>query len=240
MQLEHSSGFRLVPEPLTGSGWPVPDICRVCLDSAETSEDARCGPEEAVSAALEANRRSLLEQLDQDGGLQQVRRLREAVRAEAPWVSSPSGDVAWDFVQECLVLLLALARHLSAELELAQQGPPPPGTAPSLAPDVLSVAQQRGLSSALQFVVSLGLSPYLAPGVGLPLARRSAFGARVQQLCVGTVGGAGRRLFTTTSVLLKVAELPSLAAVVFTQHLNDVMAALCQLGHAEKVTRRFH
>lgn len=211
----------------------------MCLESVETSEDdARCSPEEAVSAALHANTSLLLEQLEKDRSLEQVRRLREAVRAEALWFSSPTGDVTWDFVQECLMLLLTLARHLSAELELFKQTSPSltakqpaAETVPSLSPDVLSVTQQKVLASALQFVVSLGLCPYLAPGVGVPLAHRSAFGAKVQKLCCRTVQEPRRRLFTTTTVLLKVAELPSLAAVVFMQHLNDLMAALCQLGY---------
>lgn len=220
----------------------------MCLEPAETSgDDAQCSPEEAVSAALQANTSSLLEQLEEDKALGEVRRLREAARAQALWFSSPTGDVAWDFVQECLMLLLALARHLSAELERFQQSSASePAEPPPLSPDVLSVTQQKALSSALQFVVSLGLCPYLAPGVGLPLAHRSAFGAKVQKLCCRTVQEPSRRLFTTTTVLLKVAALPSLAAVVFMQHLNDLMAALCQLGyqtecvkgsHAEKVTQ---
>uniref|UniRef100_H2RPL6 Transport and golgi organization 6 homolog (Drosophila) n=1 Tax=Takifugu rubripes TaxID=31033 RepID=H2RPL6_TAKRU len=201
-------------------------------------DDAQCSPEEAVSAALQANTSSLLEQLEEDRALGEVRRLREAARAQALWFSSPTGDVAWDFVQECLMLLLTLARHLSAELERFQQSsasepaePPAAEAPPPLSPDVLSVTQQKALSSALQFVVSLGLCPYLAPGVGLPLAHRSAFGAKVQKLCSRTVQEPRRRLFTTTTVLLKVAALPSLAAVVFMQHLNDLMAALCQLGY---------
>lgn len=202
---------------------------------------------------LRANRTLLLEQLEKESRLEQVRRLREEVMAEALWLSSSTGDVTWDFVQECLVLLLALARHLSAEVELFERSSasltakqPPAEKVPSLSPDILSVTQQKMLASALQFVVSLGLCPYLAPGVGVPLAQRSAFGAKVQKLCCGRVQEPRRRLFTTTTVLLRFAELPSLATAVFTQHLNDLMAALCQLGYqretvngrdAEKVTR---
>lgn len=154
--------------------------------------------------------------------------------ADVPCLSHSSGDVSWDFVQECLVLLLTLARHLSAEVERFEHSSPSPvsaETVPSLSPDVLSVTQQQKLSSTLQFVVSLGLCPYLAPGVGVPLAHRSAFAVQLQQLCCGRVEDAWRRLFTTATVLLQLAELPSLGTLVFTRHLNDVMAALCQLGH---------
>lgn len=189
-----------------------------------------------MSAALQANRRLLLEALEEDRSLEPVRRLRRQVAAEARWLSAAPADATWEFVQEGLVLLLTLARHLSAELELPSPPPPaanPPaaGAAPSLSPDVLGVTQQRALSSALQVVVSLGLCPYLAPGVGVPLAHRSAFGAEVRSLCGRTGQEPRRRLFTTTTVLLEVARLPSLATLVFMQHLNDLMAALCQLGY---------
>lgn len=158
--------------------------------------------------------------------------------AEALWLSSGTGDVTWDFVQELLLLLLSLARHLSAEAERFERTQaseaarrPPAEEAPPLSPEVLSVSQQKTLASALQFVVSLGLCPYLAPGVGAPLARRSAFGAVVQNLCCERAREPRRRLLTTASVLLQFAELPSLATPVSTQHLNHLMAALCQLGY---------
>lgn len=196
-----------------------------------------------MCAALLSNRSLLLEQLELQS-LEQVRRLRQQLLEEASWFSSSTGDTTWAFVQECLLLLLTLARHLSVELQLFKQSSASvaPEKVPPLSPDVLGVAQQKQLASALQFVVSLGLSPYLAPGVGVPLAHRSAFGATVKRMCCRRVEEARRRLFTTASVLLRVAQLPSLATLVFTQHLSDLMAALCQLGYhpAEKVTPSPH
>lgn len=157
----------------------------------------------------------------------------------ADWFSSSTDDAGWDFAQECLLLLLTLARHLSAELKVFQQTPAAsapkyctPENAPPLPPDVLSVTQQKMLGTALQFVVSLGLCPYLAPGVGVALGHRSAFAAMVEKLvCNGAVTAVGCRLLTTTKVLLQLTELSSLATLVFTRHLGDVMAALCQLGY---------
>ncbi|XP_070829188.1 transport and Golgi organization protein 6 homolog [Chaetodon trifascialis] len=210
------------------------------------ARDAQTSHQEALSAVLRANRASLLEQLQSDSSFQQVRRLREEVMAAADWFSSDTEDATWGFVQECLLLFLTLARHLSDELELFKQTPAPrtnkPGTpemAPPLPPDVLSVSQQKVLGAALQFVVSLGLCPYLAPGVGVPLTRRSAFGAVVENLVCGRATPAvRRRLLTTTNVLLRLAELSSLATMVFTRHLGDVMAALCQLGYQPRRAER--
>ncbi|KAK1887578.1 Transport and Golgi organization protein 6 like [Dissostichus eleginoides] len=207
---------------------------------AESSlRDAPSSQQEALLGALQANRALLWEQLETESSFEGVRRLREEVRAGSDWFSSDTEDVPWGFVQECLLLLLTLGRHLSAELERFRETPPPsaaklrtPEMAPALPPDVLSVTQQKTLGAALQFVVSLGLCPYLAPGVGVPLGRRSAFGAMVEKVFHAVpVPATGRRLLTTVKVLLQLAELSCLATLVFTRHLGDVMAALCQLGY---------
>ncbi|XP_032436553.1 transport and Golgi organization protein 6 homolog isoform X2 [Xiphophorus hellerii] len=206
------------------------------LGAAEAS--AQTSQQEALHAALGANRSVLLERLRSDGSLQRAARLREETKGEADWYGAETDDVTWSFVQECLLLLLALTRHLTEELKRFQEAPPPSGSlrtpemAPPLPPDVLSVSQQKTLGAALQFVVSLGVCPYLSAGVGVPLGRRSAFGAVVEKLIRREASPpAGRRLLTTTRVLLQVAELATLATLVFSRHLGDVMAALCQLGY---------
>lgn len=166
--------------------------------------------------------------------------------SEADWFNSATQDITWGFVQECLLLLLTLERHLSVELELFKRTPALAAagrhaseTTPPLPPDALSVTQQKMLRAILQFVVSLGLCPYLNHGVGVPLARRSAFGALVDNLvCHRVLPESERCLFTTTNVLLQFAKLSSLATLVFTEHLNDVMAALCQLGYQPQDVER--
>lgn len=212
----------------------------LCVLSAEPqARGALPSQHEALLAALRENRAALLGLLQTEKSYEVVRKLREEVVAEASWFSSSTEDTTWAFVQEGLLLLLILARHLSAELELFHRAPPPsaakrctPEAALPLSPDVLSVSQERTLGGVLQFVISLGLCPYLAPGVGVPLARRSAFGTVVEKLVSQRADSvAARRLFTTTQVLLQFAELSSVATLVFTRHLCDIMAALCQLGY---------
>uniref|UniRef100_A0A3B4BIW1 Uncharacterized protein n=1 Tax=Periophthalmus magnuspinnatus TaxID=409849 RepID=A0A3B4BIW1_9GOBI len=208
--------------------------------SVESVGNALTSREEVLLSALQVNRRCLLQHLDSDPGFAEVQRLRDQVIAEADWFSSAvDNDPIWAYVQECLLLLLALTRHLSLELDLFKQTPQPvnivrtPESAPPLPPDVLSVTQQKTLTTALQFVVSLGVCPYLAPGVGVPLVHRSAFGAVVEKLIQnGTNKILGdQHLLTITNVLLKMTVLSSLATLVFTQHLGDLLAALCQLGY---------
>ncbi|KAL6107428.1 tango6 [Pungitius sinensis] len=202
-----------------------------------SAHDAQSSHQGALVAVLRANRVFLQEQLQKESSLEEVRRLREEAMVAADWFGGDTEDATWAFVQECLLLLLTLSRQLSAELKLFQETASlsaarlrTPEMAPPLPPDVLSVAQQQTLSASLQFVVSLGLCPYLAPGVGVSLGRRSAFGVMVDKLVRGgMVPAAGCRLFTTTKVLMQLTELSCLATLVFTRHLGDVMAALIQL-----------
>ncbi|KAM8891988.1 transport and Golgi organization protein 6 homolog isoform 2-T2 [Spinachia spinachia] len=202
-----------------------------------SAHDAQSSYQEALVAVLQANGALLQERLQKDRSLEEVRRLRDEAMVVADWFSGDTEDATWAFVQECLLLLLTLSRQLSAELKLFQQTASLSAArlrtsemAPPLPPDVLSVAQQQTLSASLQFVVSLGLCPYLAPGVGVSLGRRSAFGVMVDKL-VRCETAAECRLFTTTKVLMELTDLSCLATLVFTRHLGDVMAALIQLGY---------
>lgn len=206
---------------------------------AESVCNAQISQEVALLSAIQANRARLLHHLESDPGFALVQRLRAEVKSE--WFPNvEEDDHCWAFIQECFLLMLALTRHLSSELDLFRRIPPPSDrvrtseSAPPLPPDVLSVSQQMTLTAAFQFVVSLGICPYLAPGVGVPLVHRSAFGAVVEKLTHnGTKNRleGQQRLLTTTKVLLRIAELASLATLIFARHLGDLMAALCQLGY---------
>ncbi|XP_077452713.1 transport and Golgi organization protein 6 homolog [Stigmatopora argus] len=203
-----------------------------------SGRNAETSKEQALLSALKANRDVLLERLHNDSNLLSAWKLREELVIDAYWFLNNTEDVMWSFLQECLILLLSLARHLSDELERFKQTPAPaaklhtPEMAPPLPPDVLSFAQQKTVGAALQFVVSLGLCPYLAPGVGVPLGCRSAFGAMVEKMVCGQQAvGEPHKLLTTTTVLLQLAELSSLATLLFSRHLGDVIAALSQLGY---------
>uniref|UniRef100_A0A3B3RHF4 Transport and golgi organization 6 homolog n=1 Tax=Paramormyrops kingsleyae TaxID=1676925 RepID=A0A3B3RHF4_9TELE len=126
-------------------------------------------PHAALLAALNSNLAELQDRLRVDPGLQEVGVLCQQVRQETEWYRDTE-DITWSFVQECLLLMVTLTRHLRHLLESFQQDRAPlhsrtPEAAPPLPPDVLSVAQQRTVGGALQFVVTLGLCPYLSPGV---------------------------------------------------------------------------
>ncbi|XP_067246367.1 transport and Golgi organization protein 6 homolog [Chanodichthys erythropterus] len=194
-------------------------------------------PQTALVSALQRNLSELRERMSGDEEIEEARHLLEEVRRDVTWFCSDTNDLTWSFVQECLLLLLCLARHFNCLLEAFNQipaasNPATPEAAPPLPPDVLSVAQQKILGTVLQFVVTLGLCPYLAAGVGVALGLRSVFGAAVEGAVRHDVAPAGEhRLLITTNVLLEVSALSSLATPVFTRHLGDIMAALCQLAY---------
>lgn len=209
----------------------------VCFTEANSS-GPQTTQQEVLVSALQRNQAELKRMLD-GGELAEARRLLEEVRSKAQWFCVHTEDSTWSFVQECLLLLLCLARHLTRLVEAfnrdsspAVPNPRVPEAAPPLPPDVLSVAHQKTLGTVLQFLVTLGLCPYLAPGVGVSLVQRSAFGVTVEAAVRRDVAPpCERRLLITTTVFLEVASLSSLATLVFTRHLGDLMAALCQLGY---------
>ncbi|KPP67672.1 hypothetical protein Z043_113713 [Scleropages formosus] len=210
---------------------------KTCSHPTEACGEAtRCTQSGALVAALRSNLAELEQRLRGEPRLKEVPGFQHRVRQDLEWCGN-SKDPTWAFVQECLVLLLALTRHLTHLLESfrSERDPSQPCTpeaAPPLPPDVLSVAQQKTVSAALQFVVTLGLCPYLSPGVGIALECRSTFGAAVAAAVDRNVAPPpDRRLLTTTFAMLEISEASSVATLVLTRHLGDILAGLCQLGY---------
>ncbi|XP_077167006.1 transport and Golgi organization protein 6 homolog isoform X2 [Paroedura picta] len=167
----------------------------------------------------------------------ELRRLMSEASGELRW-ATPCPDTAWTFTAQLLLLLLCLKRCMVL-LAAAHHPPPPPPdperaeAAPPLGPDALSISQEDTVRGALQLVAALGLCPYLLPGVGLPLRRRTEFSTLVQHVVSpGSSTGATRRLYATCCVLLDIAQHPSLGSLLLTRHLGDLLAGLCQLAFA--------
>ncbi|XP_053127528.1 transport and Golgi organization protein 6 homolog [Hemicordylus capensis] len=199
---------------------------------------AGTGPLQATRHAdllesFRSNVAAVEEQLAGNPQWAELQGLRVELSRQALW-AAPCPDVPWSFTSHALLLLLCL-KHCMLRLAAAFHPPlPNPKTAeaaPALSPDTLSIAQEKTVQAALQFVVTLGLCPYLLPGVGLPLGRRTEFSALVHEVISrGSLSGATRRLYATCTVLLEVAQHPSLGSLILTRHLGDLLAGLCQLG----------
>ncbi|XP_041047651.1 transport and Golgi organization protein 6 homolog [Carcharodon carcharias] len=206
-------------------------ICLIeaCVLTAQSSQ------EDVLLQTLSHNLSILEQKLQQDPDWTTLQQLREQVISQFTWPMR-SDDAVWNFVTEILVLLLCLKQ---AMIELLAQFTPPkpnpktPECAPALPPDALSISQQKTVQSALQFVITLGICPYLLPGVGTPLGCRSDFAATVEKMvCRLAFPSRMWRLHAVTLALLEITRHPSLESLVLTRHLGDLLASLCQLGYS--------
>lgn len=188
---------------------------------------------DVLLATLKSNLSALEDKLLKDPHWKELKLLRDAVANEAEWPQG-SADITWAFTAQTLLLLLCLKEtmmRLAAGFNPGKPNPRTPEAAPALSPDTLSVSQQKTVQSVLQFVVTLGVCPYLVPGVGVPLKCRTEFGAVVQDVvCLSAAPSAARRLYTSCSVLLSVAQNAALGSLIFCRHFGDIAAGLCQLG----------
>ncbi|XP_075045192.1 transport and Golgi organization protein 6 homolog [Mixophyes fleayi] len=199
--------------------------------------------QDALLSTLQLNVSSLDEQLKNAPKWEELRILRAKVSGEATWLEKCSEspvDPSWKFTSEALLLLLCLKEcmnALAASFQLPKPNLKTPEAAPALSPDTLSIAQQKIVQSVLQFVVSMGICPYLLPGIGLPLKHRSEFGALVCSVASCDLPQVRtRRLYVSCTTLLEVSRHSSLGSLLFTQHLGDIMAGLCQLGYCPTKT----
>ncbi|XP_075432619.1 transport and Golgi organization protein 6 homolog isoform X2 [Ascaphus truei] len=222
------------------AGWnvgTVTEALRILITPGELPGSAQTDKQGALLSTLQLNVSSLEEKLLNAPEWEDLRILRARVSAEAKWLEGcrdTPADPPWRFTLETLLLLLCLKERM-IEVAASFQPPKPnlrtPEAAPALSPDMLSISQQKTVQSALQFVVSLGVCPYLLPGVGLSLQQRSEFGALVRSMVsCDTPLARTRRLHATCTALLEVSHHPSLGNLLLTRHLGDLMAGLCQLG----------
>lgn len=182
---------------------------------------------------LKSNLSALEAKLLKDAQWENLKALRDQIANQAEWPQSSNG-ITWSFTSQTLLLLLCLKEimtRLSADFNPGKPNPRTAEAAPALSPDTLSVSQQKTVQSVLQFVVTLGVCPYLMPGVGVPLRDRTEFGAVVQDVVrLEAAPHATRRLYICCRVLLDLAQHASLGSLIFCRHFGDIAAGLCQLG----------
>nr|XP_014981975.2 transport and Golgi organization protein 6 homolog isoform X2 [Macaca mulatta] len=188
---------------------------------------------DVLLATLKSNLSALKDKFLKDPQWKNLKLLRDEIAGKAEWPQN-SVDVTWSFTSETLLLLLCLKETmllLAANFNPGKPNPRTPEVAPALSPDALSISQQKTVQFVLQFVVTLGICPYLMPGVGVPLRYRTEFGAVIQDVvCLDAAPDATRRLYTSCRALLNVAQHTCLGSLIFCHHFGDIAAGLCQLG----------
>lgn len=150
-------------------------------------------------------------------------------------VTRDKDSLRWCYVKTCLELLKLLKESL---IELKREGEGSGeesahgkrgNDAPRLPADSLSVGDQKTVLTAIQFVVILGISPNLLPGVGIPLEKRSGFASVLNIQC--TIKSE-RRLFECVDTLVDCVAQPSLGSLVLSRHLGDILSGLIQICYA--------
>ncbi|XP_063801992.1 transport and Golgi organization protein 6 homolog [Pseudophryne corroboree] len=217
----------------------VVEALKVLITPKDSGSAAHGTDEQAAFlSTLQLNVSRLQEELQSAPKWEELQILRDRVSGVAAWLEGCSEtpvDPSWTFTSEALLLLLCLKEcmnQLAAAFQPPRPNPRTPEAAPALSPDTLSIAQQKTVQSVLQFVVSMGICPYLLPGIGLPLKHRSTFGALVCSAASCDLPQVRtRRLYISCTALLEVSGHSSLGTLLFTQHLGDLMAGLCQLGY---------
>ena len=137
------------------------------------------------------------------------------------------------FLHEVFTTLEALSKFSVTESERPAKG------APQLEPDSLSAPQIKTLTLALQFVVVLGVCPYLTPGVGLPVSQRLGPG----QILLATAcdygtelshGARVRYLVPPAKLMCEMLQVHSLRSILINNHLQDLLSLLFQLRFSTK------
>lgn len=94
---------------------------------------------------------------------------------------------------------------------------------------LLSVSEVKTLHSLLEFVVSLGVFPFLQPGVDAHLARRLKHAASIAKAGSLSLDCSNILLYNTCIVIKKCFENEVIGAPIIKRHLSDILAALIQV-----------
>lgn len=145
-----------------------------------------------------------------------------------------TGDVTWYFTSMCLCLLEALNNCLDQLLVTNTTQPSRKLQYPELPPNILSIQHQKIVQTMVQFIIMLGVTPYLLSGVGMSLKQRTKSPdiiATLKQLQQAHMTNQQKawHLYKCCHVLVKCSDQPSLRAAIFPTHLIDVIGGLLQV-----------
>lgn len=147
---------------------------------------------------------------------------------------STSFPVYLEFVREglCLLLLLDVTLHTldkrdeEERIHSSSIHPPPAPRA------LISISDIKSVHSLVQFMVSLGIYPYLLPAVDGSLHLRLSHAKSVEKVNQLSNSQRSFLLFNCTKVLSSIFENPVIGPTVLSQHFPDVLAALIQICYA--------
>ena len=135
-----------------------------------------------------------------------------------------------DFTMEALALVAVLEDRMhslhAADQQLASESSVP--TAPRA---LLSIADQKTFHSLLEFVVAIGIIPYLLPCICKPGSSRDASIVKAVNVSWQVTT---ELLYGTCCVMLKCCDNVSIGSSVTMRHFSDILASLIQICYAPK------
>ncbi|XP_067120535.1 transport and Golgi organization protein 6 homolog [Centruroides vittatus] len=181
------------------------------LDGRITSLQRKVLENEAICEKIRTYNQSLLEQTERDSLVK----------------------VVWLFVEWCLVLMLLLKETLEINKEAAIPRTNEKTNVPYPEGDILSISQQKSVSSAIQFVIALGVNPSLLPGVGLPVQNRTQYISMIQEVKRDLLPHQKYyQLMACTVILLNCIKSTSIGNIILSSYFSYILCASFQLCYA--------
>lgn len=159
--------------------------------------------------------------------------LRETIQCNRD--ESPTISLYQEFTEEALALAAVLADSLhSLHVEDQQDvgvrnAPGHPPTAPR---SLLSVSDQKTVRSVFEFIVSMGLYPYLLPGVDNFLKMRLSNVSSIAKASSLTPKSRNANLCRCCLVVTSCFDNEVFGPLILTRHFSDVAGALIQVCYA--------
>ena len=195
------------------------------LVSSQRLEDAPTGWQERLAH----NTTAVHQLLTRDEYSSVRERLSSVWKEKLPTCLPSNAHHQWSYVLEGLSLLLCLKELL------IEDGNQDQCQRESAAPRaLLSVSDNKVICTLLQFIVTLGLYPYLLPGVGLSLSLCSnSPNESVTKVESMVRERRAWHLYIVVKVLVEVTEeSPSLSSIVCSTAFSDMLSALVQICFA--------
>lgn len=156
-------------------------------------------------------------------------------------MAATAQSVYLQFIPEALSLLLVLDGILCSlheeDRSPVQTAAASSRTAPQAPKSLLSISDQKTVQSLVQFIVSLGVFPFLISPLDALLRMRIGH-AKLVEKCDKKPSSAERatHLYRVCRVLVQCFENPVLGPNLVSQHLSDVLVALLQICYGDNTS----
>ncbi|CAL1540717.1 unnamed protein product [Lymnaea stagnalis] len=151
------------------------------------------------------------------------------------------------FTQVCVELLQCLRKNLAEEISVYNDtlgtSQPAEKEIPNLPPGALSLQQESLVSTTLQFVLVLGMSPYLSPGIGIPVSHRLGPGQILLATSHDYTSELGHLqqiqfLLPVAKLLTDIFGVSSLQLLLVNSYLSDLITVLIQIRYCAKMVQK--